>query len=158
MHDPRGAQIIEKVNLYAARELANTRLPFKKKEVRRGAVFKTLVSPKKQNLQRDTKFRTRVQNEGLKNEGPKRGSNEGPKRGSQKRGSKTRVQNEVQEQKTRVKRGSTEKRPSFLKLISGRDLVGTLIENCTFGNQKKSQSDPRLILTDSIFQITKLPA
>ena len=64
MHDPRGAQIIEKVNLYAARELANTRLPFKKKEVRRGAVFKTLVSPKKQNLQRDTKFRTRVQNEG----------------------------------------------------------------------------------------------
>ena len=81
MHDPRGAQIIEKVNLYAARELANTRLPFKKKpEVRRGAVFKTLVSPKKQNLQRDTKFRTRVQNEGLKNEGPKRGSNEGQPR------------------------------------------------------------------------------
>ena len=111
--------------------------PLQKKEVRRGAVFKTLVSPKKQNLQRDTKFRTRVQNEGLKNEGPKRGSNEGPKRGSQKRGSKTRVQNEVQEQKTRVKRGSTEKRPSFLRLISGRDLVGTLIENCTFGNQKK---------------------
>ena len=119
MHDPRGAQIIEKVNLYAARELANTRLPFKKKEVRRGAVFKTLVSPQK------TKSAARHEIQ-----------NEGPKRGSQKRGSKTRVQNEVQEQKTRVKRGSTEKRPSFLRLISGRDLVGTLVENRTFGNPK----------------------